>query len=130
MKENLIISVRLDAPTHKKLKEFAIINHISLSEIFKVLIEKSNIKLKNVRLNGNVIWEARLKGKVNKSQVRVNATEDTISKLNKLRIENNASCSEIIRCLINEADFSKYKFKTIGEIYKEAIKKNKEKVSK
>ena len=129
MKENSIVFARLDSTTHKKIKEFALMNQISMSEIFRVLIENSKMKLKNVRLTGSVIWDSRRQGKVNKSTVRAYVTEEAFYKLTKMRLENNVSCSEIMRCLIEETDFnnSKLKFKNKAEVYREAVKKNKKK---
>jgi hypothetical protein len=71
-------------------------------------------------LKGENILNAKQKGKVNKSTINACVTKETINKLDKMRIENNASCSEIMRCLIEETDLSKLKFKTISEIYSKA----------
>jgi hypothetical protein len=107
------------------------LNHISQSEIVRVLIENSKVKI-DTRNLGTVISEAMQKGKTNKSIAMIYLPEKLLQKANKMRLENNASFSEIVRCLVmdadfNKADFNKLKFKNISEVYKEAIKKNKEK---
>jgi len=93
-----------------------------------VLIEKTKIKVDNVRSAGAVVQNGRSGKKVNSKPLFIYLTNETIYKLNKMKLENNASHSEIIRCLINNADFSKLKFKTLREIHSEAkLKSNKEK---
>ena len=119
------LGIRLDTATTKKLKEFAILNRISQSEIIRVLIEKSKIKVDNVRTAVSVIQNGRY-DKVNRNLSLLYLNDEMIYKINEMKLENNASHSEIVRCLINNADLSNLKFKSRGEV----IQKAKENTSK
>ena len=124
------VSIGLDIPTHKKLKGFSIKNFFAYSEITRVLIENFYIKM-NVRDRGTVQREGLKVGKINKNIIEVCLNKNLEEKLNKMRIENSTTSSEIVRHLINNTDLSKLKFKTKGEVYsvsnKEKNRKNRTK---
>jgi hypothetical protein len=126
--ENRTITVRLDNTNFKKLKEFSVMNYISASEIFRVLIEKSKIKLDNARDRYTVSNNAiKNKESTNKNNVILYLNKELINKLVDMKLENNISYSEIARCLIRDADFSKMKFRTIDELNRNKRPKDKEK---
>ena len=118
MKNKNDIAVRFNDTTYKKLKEFSTMNYISVSEVFRVLVEKSKIKLDNARDKFTVSSNAYKDKNTNKNRVMFYLNKELIQKINKMKLENNASYSEIARCLIEGADFNKYKFKTLSEVYK------------
>jgi hypothetical protein len=128
MKERTMLGIRLDSVNFKKLKEFSIKNYISTSEIFRVLIEKSKIKLANTRPASDVILDAKKNKELhNKYHVTLYLNQKLINKLDDMRIENNISYSEIGRCLVQNADFFKMEFKTINEVLKNTESKYKRK---
>ena len=104
--ETKIIRVRLDDKSYKKLKEFSVMNTISQSEIVRVLLKKTNIKI-DVRNRRAVILDAFNHGQKNARLVQFYVPEQLFMKLKKMNLENEASYSEIIRQLINIADLSK-----------------------
>ena len=118
------LGILLDSNTYKKIKEFSKLNNISLSEIIRVLLNKSSIKI-DVREVGAVIKDAKEKGKVNKSKILVTITEELIQKIRNMSLKNNASYSEIVRHLISKADFNNISFRTKGEIMSEIKTKKK-----
>ena len=62
--ESYYVNVRLDAVTFDKIKEFTVMNNVSQSEIVRVLLEKSPLKI-NTRNNKTVTIEAKQTGKTN-----------------------------------------------------------------
>ena len=114
MKKSLKLQARLDNEAFDKIKSFAVLNDTSQSEIVRVLIEKSNVKI-NVRNRKTITDEAKKKGTVNTNLITVDLTDKLLLKIKNMRLKNNTSYSEIIRQLIHNTDFSKLTFKTIGE---------------
>lgn len=126
MENKKTMQVRVNLPTYKKLQEYAVRNYISVSEIFRVLISNSNIKIDSTRNKTTVISQARKsKELVNSRMVMLWLNEKLILKMREMKLANDASYSEIARCLVDSADFKKLKFKTIGEINSIARQKSK-----
>ena len=108
------VGVILDAPTHKKTREFAVLNNVSQSEIIRVLIEKAPLKI-DVRKIGSIILDAKKKGKINKYTIKLLLPEKLDLKLKKMSLTNDTSFSEIVRQLITNTDLNNLTYKTRGE---------------
>ena len=109
-----LLNIRLDAVINKKLKVFAVMNDVSYSEIVRVLLLKSKLKIKT-RDKKTVIIDGQQTENKNVVRCGLYLNDDEVMKLKKMHIENNASYSEIIRQLIANTDLDKLKFKTKGE---------------
>jgi len=107
MKNKIAISVNEE--TYRKLKLLSVENRIEMSDIVRVLINSSSIKVSDVRSKGHVVKDVH-NGISSKKMIIVNLDSDTTNKLIKMKLKNNASYPEIIRCLIKGADFSKLNF--------------------
>jgi 16S rRNA U516 pseudouridylate synthase RsuA-like enzyme len=125
-RNKLLMGVILDNSTYKKIREFSIINKFSINEIIRTLLEKTEIHI-DTRNIKTIISDAKEKGKINKQQVQITLTEKLQVKIRKMALANDASFSEIIRCLIQNADFSKMTFRTQSEIKAANAKANKKK---
>jgi hypothetical protein len=104
-----ILTVRLNTETYNKLKLFSVEKCIDMSDIVRVLIDNSDMKVDNVRDIGNILMDVH-KGIASRTRADVVMDTDMVNKLEKMKIVNNAPYSEIIRCLIKEADFNKFNF--------------------
>ena len=111
----ILLGIVLDSQTYKKMKEFAVLNKISYSEIARVLLKKSPIKI-DARDTKAVQNDAKQKGRLNTLPAKLLLSESLDLKLRKMSLENNTSFSEIVRCLINNADFNSFTFRTKGEV--------------
>lgn len=110
-KDKISININLEKEIYKKLKEFSIRNYISISEVFRTLIENSETKL-NIK-HKTIFYE---------KAITLHLNEKLTNKLKEMVLENNASPSEIVVNLVETTDLSKMKFKTLGEVFSEARK--------
>jgi len=124
MKSYKKIGVRLDEVSFRKVKEYSIMNDISMSEIICTLLNKTPLILKTRQI-GEVINEAKEKGNVNIKMLALFPSDKIILKLKNMCLKNNTSFSEIVRNLIHEANFSEFDFKTKGQKITESKKKKK-----
>lgn len=134
MSSRKTITVALSTKHYRKVQEFSIKNFVSVSEIFRVLFTNTKIKI-NIKDKKTVIAESRQEKNIankNTNSVLLVLNAEIIDKINEMRFENNTTISEIAKHLVENADFSKLKFKTIGEINSEARLKvlNKKKMKK
>ena len=89
----------------------------------QVLLDQTSIHTKlQVRTVGEVVTESTTKGKQKTKIALFFITVKQKEKLNLLVEKNNASYSEIVRCLIGNADLTNYKYKTKGENRVEKLK--------
>ena len=107
-----------DEKTNKKIKDFCIKNEVSQSEILRVLIERSSIKI-NVKSKSEINRAAR-GGLRNTLSTRFFVSQKTLDKLEKMCEKNNASYSEITRRLVDFADLESIPFRTLREMRAEA----------
>jgi metal-responsive CopG/Arc/MetJ family transcriptional regulator len=102
-----------DKELNKKIKDFCLANDVSPSEVLRVLVKRSKIKI-DARSRYTLQIEAR-RGKLLKIVNRFCVSQETLDKVNKMCIKNNVSCSEIIRKLINDADLQNIKFRKMTD---------------
>jgi hypothetical protein len=106
-----IILVRLDAATHRKIKEFTLFYGFNVSEVVRLLIKKSSIKIKDIRNKGEVLDHSKQKGKIDAITILLILSKQVLEKLRKMSLQNKASCSEILRILIDRTDLESLKIK-------------------
>ena len=70
----------------------------------------------DARKIGDIIIDARGKGRVNQQQIQVALTEKLMLKIKTMSLKNKTSYSEIVRYLISNSDFKNFSFRTKGEI--------------
>jgi hypothetical protein len=108
------LHIMLDATTHKKLKTFAFENDVSKSEVVRVLLKKSKLKIKT-RDKQTIDKDSKQDRKTNTFENGIYLSDEIFIKIKKMRMSNDASNAEIIRQLITNTDLSTLKFKTKGE---------------
>jgi len=119
MEQRTTIKVGLNDKVFKKLDNFIIENFVSASEVIRVLIQSASMKL-DVK-SRSILWHESRQNK-NESSKNKNLTtfylnNELIKKLNKLKSENKTSYTEIIKHLIETANFNKLNFKNKTDIY-------------
>ena len=106
-----IILVRLDAATHRKIKEFTLFYGFNVSEVVRLVIKKSSIKIKDVRNKSDVLNNSKQKGKIDAITILLILSKQVLEKLRKMSLQNKASCSEILRILIDRTNLESLKIK-------------------
>ena len=87
-------------------------------EVFRVLLENSDIKLNTARTACDVVQEAKQnENSQNKNQITFYLNKELLNKLNKMKLKNNISYFEIVQYLAFNADFSKMELKTKDKTY-------------
>lgn len=121
------LDTTLDETTNGKIRDFALANSTTPSEILRVLVERSPIKI-DVKNRGEISKET-YNGNPHNIANHFYLPEELIKKIEKMRIENRTSYSEIVRRIIETADFKKIKFRTINEIFPILLKSKSKKKS-
>ena len=120
-----LITVSLDATTDTKIRKFISVRGLYLSQVIRALIKKSSIKITELRNKIDVINNSKQKDKIDLTTIVLILPKPLLIKLRKMSLKNGASCSEIIRVLIDRTDLDSLKIKTkirTGETLKIPIK--------
>ena len=117
--------VMLDEKNANKIKDFSFYNSVTQSELVRVLVENAKLEI-NVKSAGELIKEGWAGNRKRTRKVFL-ITKEVRDKLIKLKGKNRASYAEIMRQLIENADFNKLKFNTISETLIKARWKDKKK---
>ena len=120
-----IIGINLDATRNRKIQEFALVHGYYVSEVIRAMVKKSSVKIKDIRNRGEVIDHSKQKGKIDLTRIVLMLPKPLLLKLRKMSLHNKASCSEIVRVLIDRTDLDSLKIKTkirTGKTLKIAIK--------
>jgi len=102
--------IRLDTEAFDKLRQFRLENHVKMSDIIQSLVNVSNTELKGVRSLKNILSDAQHDMTAGRNKIVLRFNKTITDKLNSIKLENNSSLSEIVRCLIKQTDFSKLQF--------------------
>jgi hypothetical protein len=98
----------LDYQTYKKLKDFAAKTKTIQSEIIKTLLEQSDIRIETK--SRSTIFKEGCRNPKKSIQTTFTISKKLKEKINKMRIENRTTYSEIIRRLVHNADLESLHF--------------------
>lgn len=117
MKYKEKLRVLLDSVTYKRISGYSRKNNVSISEIMRVVIDKTHRKFKIKSLR-EVKQEGHEKGKTEKNLVLFYVSEKHIKKIKALTLKHDTSLSEVVRVLL-KTDINKYKYTTRNEKIKQ-----------
>lgn len=118
----LMLRSTLDKKTDTKLRDFATQNKLPKSEIIRVLIDKLGSKI-NQKDISKCIEERNLSNKKDRIANTFYVSSKTMNKVTNMIVKYNTHYSEIITAVINKADLNNMKFRTMGQIIKDAYSK-------
>jgi hypothetical protein len=108
----IAMAIDLDVTTNRKIKEFALVHGLYVSQVIRALIQKSSMKIKDVRNKVDIINHSKQEGKVDVTNITPILSKKLLVKLRKMSLQNKTSCSEIIRNLIDRTDLESLKIKS------------------